>query len=140
MIEDYLAIERERLSDRLEIEVRASPEARTCLVPPLLLQPLVENAIRHGVSASSEAGRVSVSAKLVDGRLIVIVSDDGPGFGSRTPRPGSGTGLSNTRERLLHAYGAEQQMIIEDAPGARVRLELPATVDEDEIWETAPHG
>ena len=133
MVEDYLAIERARFPDRLRVDVRATPEARSCIVPPLLLQPLVENAIRHGVSASPDAGRVSVSAVVEGDMLILEVRDDGPGMSHRSPSTGSGTGLTNTRERLRHAYGDDHAFEItsRNGKGTTVRLELPATPDLD---------
>lgn len=140
MVRDYLAIEQERFSDRLQVEVHATPEAGACLVPPLLLQPLVENAIRHGISASPSAGRVTVTAEVARGRLVIVVDDDGPGFSNGTPSPGSGTGLANTRGRLRHAYGDAQRLTMEEDGGTRVCLELPATVDDDGSWEAVAHG
>ena len=128
MVEEYLAIERARFSDRLEVDVTSSSGAGACLVPPLLLQPLVENAIRHGISVSPEAGCVSVTARLAGERLGIEVRDDGPGPNGNSPRAGSGTGLANTRERLIHAYGDEHDFEIREADGGGtlVRIELPA--------------
>jgi signal transduction histidine kinase len=133
MVEEYLAIERARFRDRLEAEVCATPEARSCVVPPLLLQPLVENAIRHGVSAKTGPGRVRVSAEVKGGRLMLVVSDDGPGMAAPSPSAGSGTGLANTRERLRHAFGDDHDFGIESGPegGTTVRLEIPAATDPD---------
>lgn len=136
MVEDYLAIERARFRDRLGAEVCSTPEARACLVPPLLLQPLVENAIRHGISASADAGRVRVSAEVVGDALVLVVADDGPGIDGRSPHAGSGTGLSNTRERLAHAFGDAHALEIGAGPdgGTVVRVELPAERDPDAPW------
>jgi two-component system LytT family sensor kinase len=128
MVKDYLAIEGARFRDRLRATVRASPDALECLVPPLLLQPLVENAVRHGISTVSTAGVVEVAASLRDGRLCLIVRDDGPGIGKATSRPGSGTGLRNTRERLEELCGPGEHLRIDCAPegGTTIRIELPA--------------
>jgi two-component system, LytTR family, sensor kinase len=133
MVCEYLAIERARFPDRLVAEVSTSPEAASCLVPPLVLQPLVENAIRHGVSAAPGAGRVSVRAAVEGGRLVLEVRDDGPGMNHRTTSPGSGTGLANTRQRLAHAFGDDHAMSITSPPGGGtlVRLELPVRRDDD---------
>lgn len=130
MVRDYLELERARFHDRLRVEVDADPEALPCAVPPLLLQPLVENAIRHGISARSSAGRLAVTARRANGRLTLTVEDDGPGIDAPARTPGSGTGLSNTRERLEQMYGSEHEMRIEtpEGGGTRVRLELPARV------------
>ncbi len=128
LVESYLAIEEARFRDRLRTTVDASAAARDCLVPPLILQPLVENAIRHGVSAVSSAGRVAVSAALENGHLLLTVTDDGPGIGARSSQPGSGTGLRNTRERLAQLYGANADLSIA-APangGTIVTVRIPA--------------
>jgi signal transduction histidine kinase len=128
LVEAYLAIEEARFRDRLRTTVNASPGSLDCLVPPLILQPLVENAIRHGVSAVSSAGRVGVSAALENGHLRLVVTDDGPGMAARTAQPGSGTGLRNTRERLAQLYGANAELRIDSPPdgGTRVTVEIPA--------------
>jgi signal transduction histidine kinase len=128
LVEAYLAIEEARFRDRLRTTVHASAAAMDCLVPPLILQPLVENAIRHGVSAISSAGRVGVSASLENGHLMLVVTDDGPGIAARTAQPGSGTGLRNTRERLAQLYGATADLRIESPPagGTTVTVQIPA--------------
>jgi sensor histidine kinase YesM len=116
LVREYLAIEQTRFRDRLRTSVTASPEALDRLVPPLILQPLVENAVRHGVSAVSTAGTVEVCASVVDGRLRLRVRDDGPGMGRATARAGSGTGLRNTRERLAQLYGDGAELRVESPP------------------------
>jgi len=138
MVGEYLAIEQTRFSDRLVTRIEATSEARSCMIPPLLLQPLVENAIRHGISTTPTAGVVSISAAVEPGqRLVVHVQDDGPGMENPTPYPGSGTGLSNTRERLEHAWGDDQSMQVREADGGGtdVRLELPAVFDTGDAQE-----
>jgi LytS/YehU family sensor histidine kinase len=133
MVRDYLAIEEARFRDRLRVHVEAAPGTGDCLVPPLVLQPLVENAVRHGISARSSAGRIDVRAWREDGRLHLSVADDGPGLGSPSPAEGTGVGLPNTRERLAQLYGAEQSLTLErpEAGGTRVHLVLPARVALD---------
>ena len=86
------------------------------MVPPLILQPLVENAVRHGISARSSAGQVWVAATVVAGRLRLVVGDDGPGVDAVSPEPGTGTGLTNTRERLFQLHGPDARLEIESAP------------------------
>jgi signal transduction histidine kinase len=129
LVREYLSIEEARFRDRLQTSVRATPDALECLVPPLILQPLVENAIRHGFSTVSAAGRVEVSACVRDERLHLTVQDDGPGMDAAPARPGSGTGLRNTRERLAQLYGAGAELRITSVPdgGALVALEFPAS-------------
>jgi signal transduction histidine kinase len=125
-VREYLAIEETRFRDRLRASVTATPEALDQLVPPLILQPLVENAVRHGVSAVSTAGRVEVRAEVGGGRLRLVVRDDGPGMGKGTARAGSGTGLRNTRERLVQLYGDDASLRIEGPPegGTLVTVEI----------------
>lgn len=137
MVEAYLAIEAARFPHRLEPRVSVTEEARGCEIPPLLLQPLVENAIRHGISASPRAGCVSVVGSVRDGRLNIEVADDGPGMGNRSPTPGSGSGLSNTRQRLHHAFGDAARLEIRspESGGTVVVIEMPARRDpEAALW------
>ena len=131
LVREYLAIEQARFRDRLRVSIDAAPETLGCLVPPLILQPLVENAIRHGVSAISGASLVAVRAERRDERLTLTVHDDGPGMSAPSPMPGSGTGLSNTRERLTQLYGQRASLTTADAAdgGAVVRVDLPAVAE-----------
>jgi signal transduction histidine kinase len=129
MVRQYLEIEQARHRDRLTAEIEATPEARRCLVPPLLLQPLVENSIRHGISAASSAGRVEVRARIEGDRLLIDVRDDGPGTsGANGASAGSGTGLRNTRERLEQLYGGGAALTAGsgDEGGFLVEVYLPA--------------
>lgn len=131
LVREYLAIEQVRFRDRMQTHVTASPRALECLVPPLILQPLVENAVRHGVSAASSAGLVEVSAALGDGRLVLVVRDDGPGMGAAPAQPGAGMGLRNTRERLEQLYGGAACLEVSSEPdrGTTIRIEMPAQKD-----------
>jgi sensor histidine kinase YesM len=127
LVRDYLAIEEVRFRDRLRPNVSAPVDALDCLVPPLILQPIVENAVRHGISAVSTAGVLDVSASRDGSRLRLVVRDDGPGIAAATKSPGSGTGLRNTRERLGQLYGERGLMSITDAPGGGtiVTIDIP---------------
>ncbi len=127
MVREYLAIEETRFRDRLRTSVRASDRALGCHVPPLILQPLVENAIRHGISTVSSARRVDVSADVIDERLQLTVRDDGPGMQAASPSRGSGTGLRNTRERLTQLYGDDARLVLDRGPngGVVVCVDLP---------------
>jgi len=102
-IEQYLAIEQVRFSDRLELRWAIDPSVRDVLVPEFILQPLVENAIRHGVAKRSEAGTIEVSASAVGGQLVLSVRDDGPGYQQEHTEPG--VGLANVRARLETLFG-----------------------------------
>jgi len=133
-LERYLAIEKIRFGDRLRARFRIRSEVLDARVPNLLLQPLVENAIRHGIARDLAAGRVEVSATHDEDRLLVRVTDDGPGVG-RTPVR-EGIGLSNTRERLRHLFGDDFTFEYGNAPGGGFTVALalpfvaePASVD-----------
>ncbi len=109
MVQEYLAIEQARFPDRLRYSIDSTPDALETLVPPLILQPLVENAVRHGVSRTSTAGRIHVRAIVENGTLELNVSDDGPGIENGTAAS-TGTGLRNTRERLGELYGTRGRL------------------------------
>jgi signal transduction histidine kinase len=132
LVREYLAIEQARFRDRLRATVRADAEAMDSLVPPLILQPIVENAIRHGVAAVSSAGRVEVSATVRGDRLELVVRDDGPGIDAPTAQRGSGTGLRNTRDRLaqLHGDRAVLRVSSDASHGTTVTIELPRRAAE----------
>lgn len=127
MVREYLAIESARFPDRLRARVAAGDDTLECAVPPLILQPIVENAVRHGISATSSAGRLDVFAERENGRLRLVVTDDGPGPSAPTQRAGSGVGLKNTRERLAQLYGERGRLTIQDGEGAGtvVVIEVP---------------
>jgi len=101
---DYLAIEASRLGDRLQVEMHCPPELRDVPVPALLLQPLVENSIKHGVGSTSRPVVVTVDVARTDDRVRICVSDDAGG-GLPPVEPGTGLGLANVRERLAALYG-----------------------------------
>jgi len=124
----YLDVEQVRFRDRLEVVMDVDPAALEAAVPHLILQPLVENAIRHGIAPHRDAGRLSVSAHCVGARLELAVRDDGPG--ARSPNTGArpGIGLANTRARLERLYAGDFELLVQDAEGgghiARVVLPL----------------
>ena len=132
-VRDYLAIEEVRFRDRLHTSVCASNGALECLVPPLILQPIVENAVRHGISAVSTSGTVDVRAEMLARHVRLTVRDDGPGMSAATSQPGSGTGLKNTRERLAQLYGTDAELHICDGPsgGTIVRIDIPLARSEN---------
>jgi two-component system, LytTR family, sensor kinase len=124
----YLELERIRFSDRMRVTVRAASDTNAALVPCMILQPIVENAIRHGISQDLRAGRVSIGARLQDGRVHLTVQDDGPGLrGGIASLDGHGVGLYNTRARLLCLYGTNARLEVRDAGegGVVVEISLP---------------
>lgn len=131
-VKDYLEIESLRLGDRLRAEIDCAPEALQALVPPMILQPLVENAVLHGVAPRREGGSVRVVARRDARGLELVVEDDGPGPGASEHR-GTGTSLEDLRKRLraLHGEGASVEMGASSASGGcRVRVRIPAGTPE----------
>ncbi|RZK99456.1 MAG: hypothetical protein EOO62_24805, partial [Hymenobacter sp.] len=122
-IELYLEMEQVRFSDRLAVTYQIAPAALSALIPHLLLQPLVENAVRHGLSAGGQ-GRLHIQADRRDGQLVLEVRDSGPG-----PAPAGpwGVGLTNSEQRLRALYGDRYVLALRPAPGqgTSVHLELP---------------
>jgi len=141
LVESYLGIEQARLGDRLRVEWEVAPDVGSAQVPPMLLQPLVENAIRHGVSRSPTGGRLTIAARRQDARLALEVCDDGPGPLSRArAEPGGGVGLENTRQRLTHLYGGETRLeLLRDGDWTRLVVELPFHVLAN-VTPTLPGG
>ena len=123
----YLAIEKIRFRDRLRVEMDIEPGCLDAQVPKLILQPLVENAIRHGIAMRSAAGLVSVEATRKGGRLRLVVSDDGPGLPADPSRTREGVGLANTRGRLEQLYGEDHHFELRPSAfgGFEVVLEMP---------------
>jgi sensor histidine kinase YesM len=123
----YLDIERVRFQDRLSIDVALEPETLGALVPCFLLQPLVENAVRHGVARSSAVGKVTLRSRRIGSTLEFQVCDDGPGLAAPSDVPGHGVGLSNTRARLQQLYGRQQCLELEssESGGTVATLRIP---------------
>jgi len=118
-LERYLAIEQVRFSDRLRPRIAIDPAIARAAVPRFLLQPLVENALRHGIARRAVSGVVEVSGRREGGRLILTVRDDGPGLPSAAAA-GMGVGLSNTRARLEALYGGNASLDVVNAEGGGV--------------------
>ena len=129
-LEKYLAIEQVRFSDRLEINWSIDPALRETLVPEFILQPLVENAVRHGVGRLSEKGLIEIRAAAADGYLVLSVRDNGPGYLASAK---GGVGLANTRARLETLFGNAGQLHVSNASGrgtvATVRFPMRRRVD-----------
>ncbi len=124
----YLEIEQTRFADRLDVRMDVEPELLEARVPNLILQPLVENAIRHGVARSAAAGRIGIAAHRQNGSLRLEVTDDGPGLPRGASRPArEGVGLSNTRARLAQLYGPASQLTLANRGegGLHVTLTIP---------------
>ena len=125
-LECYLEIERLRFQDRLTTRIEAEPDTMDARVPNLFLQPIVENAIRHGVARQMNEGVVAISARRDNGRLRVEVRDNGPGLTAKNG-VADGVGLANTRSRLRRLYGDDHNFGMTNAAegGLVVTLEIP---------------
>lgn len=136
----YLQIEQLRFRDRLSVIWNVEPGVEEALVPHMLLQPIVENSLRHGIQAHAGHGRVEISAHRDGDRLSIGVEDDGPGPSESAGEPGFGIGLSVTQERLSKLYGGNHSFSLEKAPGggALVRISIPyASSKQDTLQEVA---
>ena len=121
----YLALEQQRWGDRLRVVWNVDDEALSAELPPLVLQPLVENSLKHGLTGNLEGGTIRVSARAAQNRLLLAVQDDGIGF-ARGWR--EGTGLGNLRQRLLAHYNGDASLDVSAEPsGSRVAVDLPFT-------------
>ncbi len=116
VIRPYLEILKVRMEERLQTEVRVSDGLLSAEFPPMMLQGLVENAIKHGLEPKADGGRLTVSAEIVHGKLAVTVADTGLGFG-KAATAGTGIGLNNIRERLQLLYGTRASLVVADTPG-----------------------
>jgi sensor histidine kinase YesM len=140
----YLSIEQVRFRDRLRIRISADDETLDAAVPHMGLQPLVENAVRHGIGRSSSAGLVEIAARRANGSIEIRVRDDGPGLVPTTS--GTGIGLANTRARLEQLYGSAARLSLEDDPrgGALATMILPyraiAGADEEAVSHATEHA
>jgi sensor histidine kinase YesM len=138
-VRPYLEIQKIRMEERLDSRIDVAQGLLSAELPPMMLQTLVENAIKHGIEPQPEGGRLQVSAEVRDGQLEIVVSDTGVGLNAeRGAAPGAapgaasatGTGLQNIRERLQLHYGAQAQLELLPQPqgGALARLRLPYRV------------
>ena len=127
-VRSYLSLEQLRLGDRLNVEERIDPDTLDCLIPSFTLQPLVENAIRHGIAPQARGGALRISTRLEGDRLAMAVADDGAGALVESLGSAEGLGLRAVRQRLEARYGTEATFQVTTAPGEgfTVRITLPA--------------
>lgn len=130
----YLAIERARFGGRVRAEIELGPGAEDCVTPPLIIQPLVENAVRHGILQKPEGGLVRLCARREDGHLLVEVRDDGVGMepeqvdaitaAVKLESLTEGIGARNSNQRLMQIYGPAYGMVVQSAPGRGTSISL----------------
>lgn len=132
-VEAYLRVERVRFAEKLRTELRVSPETLSCSMPGFLLQPLVENAIKHGIAKRLTPGTISLTTARKAERLWIEIANDGPENGSESAATlPTGIGLKNTRARLKHAYGEDFGFEVHP------RSDAPSTVTLDLPWRPLP--
>ncbi len=134
LLEPYARIQRTRFADSLDIQVEAAPETLDASVPRLVLQPLVENAIRHGTARRGGAGRVVVRTKAAEGRLIIEVADDGAGLPAGPSR--EGLGLANTRARLTQLFEGDARLTLVPAAGRGTVARIECPVQRSTAYES----
>jgi LytS/YehU family sensor histidine kinase len=116
VVQSYLEIEKARLGDRLTVAYDIDATCLDCLVPVLILQPLVENAVKHGIARHTAPGRVEISARSTGEWLVLTVTNAGPDLTESAPHAGAGIGHANTRARLLHHFGDDGRLDLEPEP------------------------
>jgi two-component system LytT family sensor kinase len=131
----YLDIEKVRFEERLQLDIDIEDDARQALIPSLLLQPMIENAIKYGIARSDEGGHLRIAARVFAGELLIELSDDGPGVelvDGRIP-DSKGVGLANTRERLQELYGSQHSFKLNntDPHGLTVNIRIPFETRKD---------
>lgn len=140
----YLDIEQVRFADRLAVKIDLAPDTLDVLVPNMVLQPLVENALRHGIGRKAQGGHLEIRSRREGGVCVLSVQDSGPGFPPRkNGQLAEGIGLSNTRSRLEHLHPGKHELRLESAVGggALVTLRIPfrTLIDEEAPADEAIH-
>ncbi|MEL6616051.1 MAG: ATP-binding protein, partial [Bacteroidota bacterium] len=110
-------------ADRLSVDLNVASDTRGAMVPTLILQPLVENAIKHGIAPRGEGGHIEIAAHRANGHLVVHVCDDGPGLPEGGPTR-QGVGLQNTRDRLAKLYGDRAALTLRNRPDGGLDAEV----------------
>ena len=132
IVEDFLAIQKVRFGERLSFDISVPANCEPALLPIMLLQPIVENAVKHGQDVKTGACDVAISAKASKGRLLLTVTDQGPGFSSQTFEQ-QGAGFNLIRARLSAHYGTSAQLILSNAEsgGAQVMIAMDFETEDD---------
>jgi signal transduction histidine kinase len=136
-VRSYLEIESLRLEERLQLRLEVEPEALQGVVPPFVLQPLVENAILHAVAPRKAGGRVAITARRRGNHLQLEVCDDGPGMPPAIPPSGTGLGLRLLRDRLSLLYAGQASLTLQPVEGGGVRATIDLPLDRDAVSEPA---
>lgn len=140
-LQGYLEIERTRFRDRLTVAMDLAPETLDAMVPNMILQPLVENSIRHGIARRAGPGTILVRSLKNGDNLEILLRDDGPGHSPAHPSSSHfGVGLNNTRTRLQQLYGDAQRLDIRqpETGGFEVQINIPYHVAPEPLPESEP--
>jgi two-component system sensor histidine kinase AlgZ len=137
--EEYLSIEQVRFGPRLTVSLTISPEASEAQVPRFLLQPIVENAIRHGIARCPNGGEVSITASVIEGQLQIDIENDHSEGLLQSGGEGNGLGLANTKTRLEKLYGEQGRVTVTTAPNNRflVSMQFPLTTASSIVSQEA---
>lgn len=127
-VKKFLQLEKARFGDRLRVDIQLDPQAEDAPVIPMLLQPLVENAIRHGISPLVDGGSIAINIEEKAGQIHIHIRDTGVGFTNSTPVSGQGIGLGNTRRRLQLKYGSELKISPNHPQGTNIHITIPREV------------
>jgi LytS/YehU family sensor histidine kinase len=129
----YAQIQQVRFGDRLRITWDVDDETLDAAVPHMILQPILENALKHGLEAHSEAGKIVISSRIEGNNLSLAIRDDGPGIQAPSARRGAGLGLLNVRDRLAQLHGEKQSLEVTAAPqgGTLVTICIPLSFVRD---------
>jgi signal transduction histidine kinase len=135
----YTEIEEVRFGERIDLRWQIAPDTLGAAVPHMLLQPLVENAIKHGLEVQSTSGKIEVAATRVGDTLRITIRDDGPGIAPPSPRRGSGVGLPNTRARLRELYSERHTFALSSCPdgGTEVTITLPFEPADEALTDSS---
>ena len=126
LVRNYLELLKIRMGDRLQFEFEIEHDLQSASLPPMLLQPIVENAIKHGLEPKVEGGRVRVAARRSGESMVLTVADNGLGFSDLADSSGTGVGLANLRERLAVLYDGQATLTVADAaPGTVITIQVP---------------
>jgi signal transduction histidine kinase len=136
-LQSYLDIQQTRFRDRLKILTAIDPSALPIPVPSMILQPLVENAIRHGIAKSAAPGKLQISASILDELLNIAIIDNGTGMEDNGEAAIEGFGLRNTRARLQQLYGKRHKFLIESDPGKGCRVTVSLPISTPPVSEVA---
>jgi two-component system LytT family sensor kinase len=123
----YIQIQQTLLQERLEIDWAIAPGTLDAFVPNMVLQPLIENSIRHGITPKEDGGKIEIFSRRIGDSLVLEISDNGLGNSPGSEKAGDGIGLTNTVARLKHLYGEAQKFEsgVKSSGGWRVRVEIP---------------